>query len=71
MKQDFYRKEKEHNMRIILASASPRRKELFGRLFNEFEIIPPVEEEICTAKLPEEMVQQLRSEERRVGKECL
>lgn len=59
MKQDFYRKEKEYNMRIILASASPRRKELFGRLFNEFEIIPPVEEEICTAKLPEEMVQQL------------
>lgn len=46
-------------MRIILASASPRRKELFGRLFPQFEILAPVGEEICEAVLPEEMVQQL------------
>lgn len=27
-------------MKVILASASPRRKELFKRLYNEFEIVP-------------------------------
>ena len=43
--------------RIVLASASPRRKELLEQIGLEFEICPAKGEEV-------------RSEERRVGKEC-
>ena len=37
---------------VILASASPRRKELLGKIGMEFEIIPAKGEEIITKKLP-------------------
>ena len=42
---------KNENVRIILASKSPRRKELLGRLFPEFEIITAPTDET----LPENM----------------
>lgn len=45
--------------RIILASGSPRRKELLGELFSEFEIIPAGGEENYQASLPEEIVKEL------------
>lgn len=45
--------------RIILASGSPRRKELLGELFSEFEIIPARGEENYQASLPEEIVKEL------------
>ena len=47
-------------MKIILASASPRRKELLSMLGMDFEIIPSQKEEIMPAGLsPEETVMQL------------
>ncbi len=46
-------------MRIILASASPRRKELFQKLFPVFEIIPAQSEEVSLAASPEETVLEL------------
>ncbi len=60
--------------RIILASGSPRRKELLGELFPEFEIIPAKGEESYQASLPGEIVKELslqKAEEvfsREVGK---
>lgn len=45
--------------RVILASASPRRKELVGELFSEFEIIPARGEESYRAKEPGEIVKEL------------
>lgn len=46
-------------MRVILASASPRRKELLSRLFDTFEVVPSQEEEASDAQLPEQLVVQL------------
>ena len=46
-------------MRVILASASPRRKELLERLFDDFEIIPAQGEEIVTTNEPEKVVKEL------------
>ena len=46
-------------MKLILASASPRRKELLGKIGLEFEIIPAKGEEIVTKKLPWEVVKEL------------
>lgn len=46
-------------MRVILASASPRRKELLGRLFHQFEIFPATGSEVSTKKNPSGIVQQL------------
>ena len=46
-------------MRVILASASPRRHELLGRLFEDFEIIPAEGEEIVTTDDPVKLVQEL------------
>lgn len=47
-------------MRVILASASPRRKEIFGEICSKFEIMPARGEEkangICS---PEELVKEL------------
>ena len=42
--------------RIILASASPRRKELLEQVGAEFEIIPAVGEEIITDSSPQQAV---------------
>ena len=46
-------------MRLILASASPRRKELLGKIGLKFEIIPAKGEEIVTKILPWEVVEEL------------
>ena len=44
---------------IILASASPRRKELLEQIGIEFEIFPAKGEEIITKSIPEEVVMEL------------
>lgn len=49
-------------MRIILASASPRRKELLAQLFSDFEIIPAQGSEVYTKQIPSEIVQQLSAQ---------
>ncbi len=46
-------------MRYILASASPRRRELFARTHLPFEVIPSNEEEHTTAVEPEDIVREL------------
>ena len=46
-------------MKLILASSSPRRKELLSKLDYPFKIIPSNCEEITTATAPTEVVQQL------------
>lgn len=46
-------------MKLILASSSPRRKELLQKLSYPFEIIPSNCEEITTATKPTDVVQQL------------
>ena len=46
-------------MRYILASGSPRRKELLCKIIPEFEIIPAVSEEVMTRVLPSEIVEEL------------
>ena len=43
-------------MKIILASASPRRKELLKEIVDEFEVIPAVGEERADKTLPPEQV---------------
>jgi len=43
-------------MRVILASASPRRKELLANLVSEFEVIPSEAEETFFSKDPKEIV---------------
>lgn len=45
--------------RIILASASPRRKELLEQIGLEFEICPAKGEEVITKTIPEEVVMEL------------
>ena len=45
--------------KIILASASPRRRELLTQIGMNFEIYPPKGEEIVTKKQPWEVVQEL------------
>lgn len=43
-------------MKLILASGSPRRKQLLSTLRNQFEIIPSSADEISTAALPKQKV---------------
>lgn len=45
--------------RLILASGSPRRKELLEQVGAEFEILPARGEEVITSTLPEEAVKEL------------
>ncbi len=45
--------------RIILASASPRRKELLRQIGLEFEVIPSRAKELITRQLPQEVVEEL------------
>ena len=49
-------------MRVILASASPRRKELLKNLFQNFEIIPATGDETYTKTHPPDIVQHLASQ---------
>lgn len=44
---------------IILASASPRRKELLEQIGLEFEICPAKSEEVISKTIPEEVVMEL------------
>ncbi len=44
---------------IVLASASPRRKELLGKLGLAFSVIPAEGEEVLTTSVPEEAVKEL------------
>ena len=44
---------------IILASASPRRKELLSQIGIEYEVIPSNTEEIITSTVPSEIVMEL------------
>ena len=46
-------------MKLILTSASPRRKELLGKIGLEFDIIPAKGEEVITQTLPWEVVKEL------------
>lgn len=46
-------------MKVVLASASPRRKELLGQLCSDFICIPSRKEERITKTLPEEVVCEL------------
>lgn len=54
MKERYYK-----NMKIVLASASPRRKELLIQMGLQFEVKVSKEEEKTEAALPQEMVEQL------------
>lgn len=45
--------------RIILASASPRRRELLSQIGIEYEVKPSQKEEIITKTIPAEIVQEL------------
>ncbi len=49
-------------MRVILASASPRRRELFAQILPEFEVIPSDAEEILTKEDPGEIAMELARE---------
>ena len=44
---------------IILASASPRRRELLGQIGIEYEVIPSKKEEVVTSTIPSEIVMEL------------
>ena len=47
------------NMRYVLASGSPRRRELFSKVVPEYEVIPATGEEVTTKELPAEIVEEL------------
>lgn len=55
----------EQSVKVILASGSPRRKELFERMGIAFSIIKSEEEEIITKTLPEEVVVELARQKAR------
>ena len=55
----------EKNMRVILASASPRRRELLGQLGVEFEVCPSKGEEVITKTKPEDIVKELACQKAR------
>lgn len=46
-------------MQLILASNSPRRRELLSKLNSNFDIIPSVGEEVSTARLPVDVAKEL------------
>ncbi len=46
-------------MRYVLASGSPRRKELLSKVIPEYEVIPATGEEEATADEPSELVEKL------------
>ena len=49
-------------MQFVLASASPRRKELLKEFVQEFEIIPAVGEENCRGLSPDKLVKALATQ---------
>lgn len=52
-------------MQIILASASPRRRELLAQIGLEFTVIPSKGEEVITKKIPHEVVMELSQQKAR------
>ena len=50
---------------IVLASASPRRKELLAQMGLDFEIVPSKGEEVITKEQPDEVVIELASQKAR------
>ncbi len=46
-------------MRYVLASGSPRRKELLGKILSDFEIIPAIGDENTSKEIPSEVVEEL------------
>ena len=61
----------EQTKKWVLASASPRRKELLSSLINEFEIIPSKEEENTPNATPEEVVKSLARQKAESVFSCL
>ncbi len=55
----FHKEERRIPMKYILASASPRRRELLARTGIEFTVIPSVIEEIPTKSAPADIVMEL------------
>lgn len=45
--------------KLILASASPRRRELLSQIGISYEVIPSKKEEVVTGRIPSEVVQEL------------
>lgn len=56
------KEEKKRMGQIILASASPRRKELLEQIGLQFDICPAKGEEVITKTIPYEVVQELASQ---------
>ncbi len=48
-------------MKIILASGSPRRREILAKLGTDFEVIVSDKEEVITSDVPEDVVKELSS----------
>lgn len=46
-------------MRIILASASPRRQELLHKVVDQYQVIPSTCDEVCDISVPQQLVEQL------------
>ena len=59
IKEQAYRKELRRMRKIILASGSPRRKELLEQIGIRFEIHKAEGEEVITSSVPEEAVKEL------------
>ena len=57
--------------RIFLASASPRRRELLGMLFSDFEILRPDADETSGEQDPAALVVELSRRKARAGRELL
>ncbi len=58
-------------MNLILASASPRRKELLGQIGLEFRVIPAQGEEVITKQEPGEVVMELAAQKAGAVREML
>lgn len=61
----------EQTVKVILASGSPRRKELFERIGLEFSIVKSDAEEVITKTVPEEVVMELAMQKAAAVKEQL
>jgi len=65
-KDKIYKNQKGRNVvegiKIVLASASPRRRELLKQIKMDFEVISSKKEEIITSKLPEKIVEELANQ---------
>ena len=58
--------QKEQNVRLVLASASPRRRELLSQIGLEFTVMPSTKEENAKTTEAGALVQELRKRRRRI-----